>query len=266
MNNLVAKIFSPMGKKWIHLGKTALFMLRSKRLLGWTFLLILLTGLFTWLGYSLSINFVDGLTENFFLEGQNSSGIMGWFKHKGWLIAKYAFFIVSRVVGFYLAFMVAYCLTTPGYVFLSASTEKLQAGEQFEKDAPFTVGGIIIDLTEGIKIGALGLLVSMAALVANFIPVIGQIIVFLLFTYYSALMFIDYPTSRRRWSLGEKIGWLQKNRLAAFRLGVLPALISLIPLLNIFFLALLFPLLTVHTTLNFTVIEHSALRANQKSD
>ena len=95
-----------------------------------------------------------------------------------------------------------------------------------------------------------------AALVVSFVPVIGQITVFLLYTYYSALMFVDYPTSRRRWSLGEKIGWLNKHRFVAFRLGVFPALLSLIPLLNIFFLALLFPLLTVHTTLNFNVIEH----------
>ncbi len=253
---MVGNTLTPMGTKWIHLGKTSFFLLRSKRLLGWSFLLVLATGLFTWFGYSLAIDFVDGLTGNFFVQAPDSSGLLGWFKHKGWFIVKYAFFIVSRVVGFYLAFMAAYCLTAPGYVFLSASTEKLQAGDQFEEDAPFTVSGVIIDLIEGIKIGALGLVVTVAALLANLIPVVGQIVVFLLYTYYSALMFVDYPTSRRRWSLGEKIGWLNKHRFVAFRLGVFPALLSLIPLLNIFFLALLFPLLTVHTTLNFTVIEH----------
>lgn len=264
-NNIVENTYSPMSAKWIFLGYTALFLLRSKRLLGWSFLLVLATGLFTWFGYSLAIDFVDGLMGNFFVEIPDSSGVIGWLKHQGWSIVKYTFFIVSRVVGFYLAFMAAYCLTAPGYVFLSASTEKLQAGEQFVEDAPLTPGGIIIDLIEGIKIGALGLMVTVAALMANFIPVIGQIVVFLLYTYYSALMFIDYPTSRRRWTLGEKIGWLNKHRIAAFRLGVFPALVSLIPLLNIFFLALLFPLLTVHTTLNFTVIEHGEARKKLNS-
>jgi CysZ protein len=241
--------------KWINLGKTTSFLLRSKHLLGWTLLLVLATAFFTWLGYSLAIDFIDGLTGDFFLKAPDSVGILGWFKHAGWVVGKYAFLIVSRVAGFYLAFMAAYCLTTPGYVFLSASTEKLQAGEKFVEDAPFTVGGIIIDLIEGLKIGGLGLLVTLAALVANLIPGIGQVVVFLLYTYYSALMFVDYPTSRRRWTLREKIGWLNRHRLLSFRLGVLPALVSLIPILNIFFLAMLFPLLTVHTTLNFNLVE-----------
>ena len=249
--------------KWINLGRTTSFLLGSRNLLGWTLLLVLLTAIFTWLGYSLTVNFVDGLTGNFFLHPPDSVGFPGWIKDKGWLIAKYSFLIVSRVVGFYLAFMTAYCLTTPGYVFLSASTEKLQAGDKFVDDAPFTISGIFIDLTEGLKIGALGLLVTLLALVANFIPGIGQIVVFFLYTYYSALMFVDYPTSRRRWSLGKKMNWLYRHRIAAFRLGVLPALISLIPILNVFFLAMIFPLLTVHTTLNFNLIQ---LRASSQTN
>ena len=169
--------------KWINLGKTTLFLLRSKNLLGWTLVLVLATALFTWLGYSLAIDFVDGLTGNFFLQSPDSTGLSGWLKDKGWLLLKYGFLIVSRVVGFYLAFMAAYCLTTPGYVFLSSSAEKLQAGEKFVEDAPFTVSGIIIDLIEGVKIGSLGLLVTLIALVANFIPGIGQVIVFILYTF-----------------------------------------------------------------------------------
>ena len=255
-NNSMVNTTLALGTSWIHLAHSSLFLLKSKRLLGWSFLLVLVTALFTWFGYSLAIEFVDGLTGSFFLQPPDSSGVLGWFKHKGWVIVKYAFYFVSRVVGFYLAFMAAYCLTAPGYVFLSASTEKLLAGDQFEQDAPLTVGGVIIDLFEGVKIGALGLVVTVVALAANLIPVIGQIVVFLLYTYYSALMFVDYPTSRRRWTLAEKIGWVKKHRLVSFRLGVFPALLSLIPLVNIFFLALVFPLLTVHTTLNFTVIEH----------
>lgn len=41
----------------------------------------------------------------------------------------------------------------------------------------------------------------------------------------------------------------------SFRLGIFPALISMVPIINIFFMALLFPLFTVHTTLNFIAIE-----------
>ncbi len=244
-----------MAKKWIHLGRSALFLLRSKRLLGWTFLLFLLTALLIWLGYSLTTDFVDALAGNFFQQPPEATGVWGWLKHKGWLFAQLAFLLSTRLAAFYLAFAAAYSLTAPGYVFLSASAEKLQAGERFVEDAAFTWSGMLTDLLEGIKIGLLGLVVTVAALAVGLIPAIGQIGAFLLYTCYSALMFLDYPCSRRRWTLGKKIAWLNRHRLAAFRLGVLPAVVSLVPFLNVFFLALLFPLLTVHVTLNFTVIE-----------
>jgi CysZ protein len=41
----------------------------------------------------------------------------------------------------------------------------------------------------------------------------------------------------------------------SFRLGIFPALISMVPVINIFFMALFFSLFTVHTTLNFIAIE-----------
>jgi CysZ protein len=70
-------------------------------------------------------------------------------------------------------------------------------------------------------------------------------------------MFIDYPASRRRWSLGRKIGWLRKNGISAFWLGIVPAVVSLVPLVNIIFMALIFPLFTVHATLNFRALEQA---------
>ncbi|MGD9949390.1 MAG: EI24 domain-containing protein, partial [Desulfobulbus sp.] len=90
---------------------------------------------------------------------------------------------------------------------------------------------------------------------ANFIPVAGQAAVFCIYAFYSALMFVDYPASRYRWSLGRKLSWLRHHHNQAFRLGLFPAMISMVPLLNVFLMALLFPLFTVHTTLNFLAIE-----------
>jgi CysZ protein len=70
-------------------------------------------------------------------------------------------------------------------------------------------------------------------------------------------MFIDYPASRRRWSLGRKIQWIRENGSFSLRLGLIPALASMIPLLNLILMALIFPLFTVHATLNFYIIEHN---------
>ncbi|MEN8190529.1 MAG: EI24 domain-containing protein [Thermodesulfobacteriota bacterium] len=240
---------------WVSLNTSISFFLRSPRLIGWSSLLFLVTVVLTWLGYSLAVDFTEGLISGLLGQEPQGGGIWGWIKVKGWLVTTWMFAVVSRVVAFYLAFLVAYICTTPGYIFLSASAEKKHEGADFEPDAALNVSGIIIDLWEGLKIGLFGIVVTAIALFANFIPMVGQVVVFLLYTYYSALLFVDYPASRRRWSLARKIRWVQGHHRISFRIGLLPAIASMIPLLNIFFMALLFPLMTIHTTLNFAAIE-----------
>ncbi|MBW2682037.1 MAG: EI24 domain-containing protein [Deltaproteobacteria bacterium] len=248
--------------QWVPLSFTLAFMMRRKRLMGWSLILFAVTFALTWIGYLFTVDFITNLTGSFFLDAPSSDTIWGWIKHKGWLVSSWLFIFVSRIVSFYLAFLLAYSISTPGYVFLSTAAEKLHAGEHFDPDAALTPLGVLRDIFEGIKIAAFGIAVTIVALFINFIPGIGQAGVFLLYTYYSALMFIDYPASRRRWSLGKKIGWLRNHSSPAFRIGVLPALVSMVPLLNIFAMALLFPILTIHATLNFSAIELAKKRYN----
>lgn len=243
--------------QWIPLSHSLAFLLRSKRLLALSILLVFITFVLTWAGYLLTVDFVDGLSGSFFLSQPEAVGILGWLKYLGWEILHWAFLIMSRIVAFYLAFLLAYSLSAPGYVFLSTATEKKHAGEHFEPDEALTLKGGLKDLWEGTKIGIFGIVVSLAALLANFIPGVGQVIVILLYSYYSALMFVDYPSSRRRWSLGHKISWIKDHPRQALRLGILPALVSLIPFINIFLMAMIFPLMTVHSTLNFVAIERA---------
>ncbi len=226
-------------------------MIRKKQLLGWSFLLFAITMLLTWLGYTLIVGYVDSLTGSFLNSPPATDSIWGWLKYSGWVVGKWLLLIISRIIAFYLSFLFAYSLTTPGYVFLSTAAEKLHLGEYFNPEDAFTLRGVMTDLIEGVKIGLYGILVSLAALFVSFIPVLGLVLVFLIYTFYSALMFIDYPASRRRWTLRRKINWLVDNRRLAFRLGFLPAVLSMVPLLNIFLMALLFPVLTIHATLNF---------------
>jgi CysZ protein len=248
---------SPENKQlpWIPLTVSIAFIFRHIRILGWSLLLVAITGLLTWLGYVQSLDLITGLTGGFFRNPPEYTGIWGWVAVKGWVALKYLFYIVVRIAAFYLSFLVAYTLTTPGYVFLSTSTEKIYLGREFADESGFTVSGVLRDLIEGCKIGMLGLLVTVAALIAGFIPVIGFVAVLFIYVYYSALMFVDYPASRHRWTLGRKIAWVRNYYRRSFRLGALPALISMIPVVNIFFMALLFPLFTVHTTLNFIAVE-----------
>lgn len=240
---------------WIPLTTSLKLIFTRKRLFLWSAILVFVTFGLTWLGFLLSVDLMDKLTGNFINTPPDTDTILGWIKHKGWVVAKWLFLIISKIIAFYVAFIIAYTITTPGYSFLSAAAEKMYAGEHFDPDANFTLAGILVDIFEGLKIAFFGIIVTVAALLVNFIPGIGQVLAFLLYTYYSTLMFIDFPTSRRRWRLGRKLGWLRQHSSQSFRIGVGPALISMIPLINIFAMAILFPILTVHSSLNFAAIE-----------
>lgn len=242
----------------IPLSFSAAFILKSRQLLGWSLLLVMVTILLTWLGFLFTTGLLDETTASFFSTQPAADSIWGWIKYFGWVAGKWIFLVVSRIIAFFLAFLAAYSLSAPLYVFLSTAAEKKFSGEHYEADEGFTVRGVLKDLLEGAKIGFFGILVTVIALVISFAPLIGQAAVFLLYVFYSTLMFIDYPASRRRWSLGRKVGWIRRHGSLSFRLGLLPAVISMIPFLNMFLIAALFPLLTVHATLNFYTIENGS--------
>jgi CysZ protein len=246
---------NPVKIPWVPLTTSAAFMVKKPLLFGWSLFLVLATIALTWLGFQFTTGFLDNLTKPFFTAAPATESIWGWIKFGGWQTSKWLFLLVSRILAFYLAFLTAYSLSAPLYAFLSTAAEKLYGGNAFELDDGFSVKGVLRDLIEGIKIGLFGIVVTMIALVIGFIPVIGQISVFLLYTYYSALMFVDYPSSRRRWSFGQKLSWIRQHGNQSFRLGIVPAAVSMVPILNVFLMALVFPLFTVHSTLNFYTIE-----------
>ncbi len=243
---------------WTPLSRSLYFLVTHFRILVLSLILFFITLAVTWLFYQVAIHFVHQYIGSHFTQLPAADTAWGWVKHQVWLLSRWIFIIVTNIISFYFAFLFSYCLTTPGYCFLSSSVEKIHSGKSDEEDG-FSFHGFAVDLKEGLKIGLLGIGVTIVALLLNFLPAIGQLAVFILYSYYSCLMFIDYPASRRRWTLGKKIFWLKKYPLISLRLGFLPALISLIPLVNVFFMALIFPVLTVHSTLNFSNLEsHSS--------
>lgn len=248
----------PRQTPWVALSASLSFLVRSKTLLGWSLGLTMMTVVLTWVGFLVTTGLLDSLTGSF-LSGEPARNTwFGWLKYSGWLIATYLFLFVSRIISFFIAFLFAYTLSSPFYSFLSAAAERRFLGSAYTDDDGFTVRGVGKDLVEGFKIAAFGLLVTIGALAIGFIPLFGQLAVVFLYACYATLMFIDYPASRRRWGLGRKLLWLRRHLAPTLRLGIFPALIGMIPVVNIVLMALFFPLLTVHATLNFSAIERGS--------
>lgn len=245
----------PPRPSWVPFSTSCAFLFRHPRLLAVSLLLMLLTGGLTWLGYFFSVDVIDHCTGSFFIAPPTVEHFWHWPALWGWTALKWLYLLLTRAAAFYLAFALAYSLTTPGYAFLSAWAGNQYCSKAGEGEAAFSLAGALVDLREGIKVGIMGVAVTVVSLFVNFIPVIGQAAVFVLYSYYLALMFVDYPASRYRWTMKQKLGWLRRHGGYAFRLGLFPAIISMAPLLNIFLMALFFPLFTIHATLNFLAIE-----------
>jgi CysZ protein len=241
--------------EWVSLSRSASYLITNRQIFFISFILFILTLGLTWLFYQITMHLLHQLADRYPFSLPDTSTLWGWIKYQGWVFSHWIYIIVTRIISFYFSFLLAYCLISPGYAYLSLSVEKSFSGGFVDNEGDFSVKGICMDLVEGCKIGLLGIAVTFLAFIINFFPVFGQILVFFLYSYYSCLMFIDYPAARRRWTLGRKVKWLRNNSFSAFRLGFFPALISMIPVLNIFFMALLFPLLTIQSTLNFSNLE-----------
>ena len=176
-----------------------MLMVSKPRLLGWSLLLVFITGLLTWLGFHFTFDLAKSFSHDIFANPPATGSMFGWLKYGLWQTGAWLYSFVTRILAFYLSFLVAYSLTTPGYSFLSNAAEKFYAGEFFDADSAFSLRTFLADIFEGIKIALFGVGVTILALLVNFIPGIGQALVILLYIYYSALMFIDYPASRRHW-------------------------------------------------------------------
>jgi CysZ protein len=244
--------------QWIPLSRSMALLLTRMRLFGWAIFLVALMFILTWFGYRLCVGFFEEISRPLFGTVPDPQSFFGWITYSAWLAAHWIFTVFLKVLAFYLAFILAYTLSTPGYALLSAAAERLHQGSLADPEPERGLMSLFYDIAEGAKIGLLGIVVTIIAFAANFVPVIGQLIVFLLYTGYSTLMFIDFPASRRNWNLTEKLRWLGRHPVPTLRLGLLPALVSMVPLLNIFVIALLFPLLTIHATVNFNALQQEA--------
>ena len=197
----------------------------------------------------------DSLTVSFFNKPPSLEGVLDFIYYSGWWVVKVLFKAIVIIVSFYVSFVVAYTVCSPLYSFISIIAEDIHFGRP-DDDADFSFEGVVEDIFQAMKIAGITALLSVSAFLINFIPVIGQILAISVYVWANSLMLIDFPASRRRWPMKRKLLWTKENPIASIRIGALPTLLSMIPFVNIIFLAFLFPLMVVHSTLNFVAYDN----------
>jgi len=231
-----------------------LFFRKHRPLIIWTIFILLAIFLITLLFFSfftrhIEMNFRFIITEPTADAGALWS-LLWWFMNG-------LFSIFLKVVAFYLSFLIAYTVTAPLYQFVSVLAEDIFRGKKVKEDAMPEFEELLGDLKQAALLSVMLFGVTIVALIANFIPFFGPIICFAVLCFSSALLIIDFPTSRLGWELRQKVEWLVAHPLDTLRFGLFPALIAFIPIISPFIMGIVSPLLIVHGTLNFVLMEET---------
>lgn len=260
----IKEIVSKDVQKGASLFKSVKYLFSNGKLVVASLAAVLFMILLSILMYHQISSWFNSLTVSFFNKPPELKAFLDYLIYGGWWIVKVLFKAIVIIVSFYVSFVISYTVCSPLYSFISIIAEDIHFGKP-DDDADFTFEGIVEDVFQAMKIAGVTVVLSIVAFVINFIPVVGQIMAVGIYVWANSLMLIDFPASRRRWAMKRKLLWTKENPIASMRIGTLPTLLSMIPFINIIFLAFLFPLMVVHSTLNFVAYENRKQKETPES-
>jgi|GEM_PF-244263 len=255
----IRKIVTKDVQKGASLFKSIKYLFSNGKLVVASLAAVLFMILLSILMYHQISSWFNSLTVSFFNKPPMLEVFFDYIYYAGWWIIKVLFKAIVVIVSFYVSFVISYTICSPIYSFISIIAEDIHFGKP-DDNADFNFEGVVEDVFQAMKIAGVTILLSVGAFFINFIPVVGQIIAIAIYIWANSLMLIDFPASRRRWPMKRKLLWTKENLVASLRIGTLPTLLSMIPFINIILLAFIFPLLVVHSTLNFVAYENRKIK------
>jgi len=129
-------------------------------------------------------------------------------------------------------------ITAPFNDFLSMKVEQKLTDAKF--DEPFTIQGLVADITRMasniVKLLGLLVIVNIASLLVNLIPLIGNIIYpvlsFMATAFFLGFQFFDFPLERRKLNFKEKLRITWSHKLMTIGLGTGFFLVSFVPIVG----------------------------------
>jgi uncharacterized protein involved in cysteine biosynthesis len=204
--------------------------------------------------YHMIFSFMKNLTDTFYSVPPLVEEFFDYFHYAGWVAFKFFFKASTTIFVFYSTFLIGYLLLSPLYSFISYASENTFLGKP-QEESDFDVSFIGEDYLQAIKITAVALFVTVYLFFINFVPVIGQIVVFISYPVLNALLIADFSASRKEWSITSRFLWIKENPLLVLIVGGSLTIVSIIPQINNIVAALLVPFFIAYTSLNIAVIE-----------
>jgi CysZ protein len=180
-----------------------------------------------------------------------------WYFGVLYYLVAVALIVSFLFIAFYVFTVIGNIIASPFNAALSEKTEELIIGAS--TGTPGGIKMIMKDISHSIGAEIKRLLFFIAwfipILMINFIPVIGQVIYFVLMLFYTGyaltFTFMDYSLDRRYKSFREKNRIIFSNKSRMMGFGMICFLIGMIPVLNLF----LIPVCVIAGTLMF-INEH----------
>ncbi len=199
-------------------------------------------------------SFMKNLTAPFYSIPPITEEFFDYFHYAGWVVFKFFFQASITIFVFYVTFLISYLLCAPLYSFLSYVSENVFLGKP-EEENDFDISFVGEDYFQAVKISGISIAASFYLFFVNFVPVIGQILVFAAYPLLNTLLITDFSAARKDWSIVSRILWMKENPVPVLMIGCSLTIVSIIPQLNNIAAALLIPFLIVFSSLNIISIE-----------
>lgn len=184
-------------------------------------------------------------------------------------------YALVRALGFVLTLATLVVLCSVGSILLAAPfndalSEAIEEREAGRPPLPFQLGRLVREVAQTLGFSVLRLTLYAAIVgplwaLSWFVPGVGQVLyltAWLLFTAaYFALDFVDWPATRRGWSIRARFALLRAYPLRMFGFGCAVWLCLYVPLLNLAFM----PLSVAGGTLLFLDLESGPLEAGLRT-
>lgn len=227
-SNIQPKKLLPL-KSLFYIFDGLFILLKNKRLLKLSIIPLIITTIVLIVTYIAAIyGFLSGL-EYYLPSGEVSSN--------GYIISKYAVAflgtIILIVISFFLFLPLSSLVCIPFNDAISLETEKMLLGTDNNPQNENFLNEVKVGLKEVFKLLFFKIIVLFISLPVLLIPVAGQPAFFFILALITSIDFLDIVMARKKYTLTEKLAFLNKNSLAFIMFSIPLMLLFWIPIVQI---------------------------------
>jgi CysZ protein len=202
---------------------------KNKKLLKLSILPLIITTFLLIMTYIIAIYFMISGLEIYLPVEETSSATK--------IVSKYALAFVGTItlmiMSFFMFLPLSSLVCIPFNDFISLETENITLGEDNSTQNQNILNEVKVGIKEIFKLLVFKVLVLIISLPVLIIPVVGQTAFFFILALITSIDFLDIIMARKKYTLSEKLSFLNKNSLAFILFSIPIMLLFWVPIVQI---------------------------------